>query len=61
MRFEYHRIRGAYIIHNARDATKRLSYGSSFKLFLATSAELESENSRIQTAKKNRKARDPTA
>ena len=61
MRFEYHRIRGAYIIHNVRDATKRLSYGTSFKLFLATTAELEAESFRIQTAKKHRKAKDPTA
>ena len=60
MRFEYYKIRGAYIIHKERDPTKRLSYGSSFKLFLATPTEMEAERTRIQTAKANRKA-NPTA
>jgi hypothetical protein len=55
LKFEYHKIRGAYIIHNQRDPTKRLSYETSYKLFLATPQELEDENTRIGTAKKHRK------
>jgi hypothetical protein len=55
IKFEYHKIRGAYILHKERNPTKRLDYGSSFKLFLATQAELDSENKRIDAAKQHRR------
>ena len=60
MRFEYHRIRGAYVMYQQRDATKRIDYGNSYKLFLATSTDMDAERTRIQLAKRNRKA-NPTA
>jgi hypothetical protein len=58
LRFEYHKIRGAYIVHKQRDPAKRLSYGTSFEIFLATKAELDSENLRIDMAKQHRRPKD---
>jgi hypothetical protein len=56
--FEYHSIRGAYIIKKDRNGVKRLDYGNTFKLFLATQQDLAAETIRIDTARKHRKKND---